>query len=178
MCVCIHFWGASFHFGRKAFGFSDQWSRLATVMVAKTFRIDKFHKRWHQTIGLCVSLFMIKQLLFSLFLTSIFFLISPPPPPPNSPSPWCNCTGWLGVKHQLTYLPPPPPPRPPPSPCSCEFLLILFFMCFLHMLTKTFTYMPCYSQQHWFLLFLLFILFACCPSLFISFNFFSWVLVE
>ena len=23
-----------------------------------------------------------------------------------SPSPWYNCTGWLGVKHQLTYLSP------------------------------------------------------------------------
>ena len=28
-------------------------------------------------------------------------------------SPWYNCTGWLGVKHQLTYSPPPPPPPPP-----------------------------------------------------------------
>ena len=24
--------------------------------------------------------------------------------------PWYNGTGWLGVKHQVTYLPPPPPP--------------------------------------------------------------------
>ena len=41
---------------------------------------------------------------------------SPPHPPPQAPSlpvptplsPWYNRTGWLGVKHQLTYLPTPP----------------------------------------------------------------------
>ena len=36
---------------------------------------------------------------------------------PTNPSPWFNRTGWLGVKHQLTYPPPPIPlhATPPPS---------------------------------------------------------------
>ena len=33
----------------------------------------------------------------------------PPPPPPIHP-PLYNRNGWLGVKHQVNYLPPPPPP--------------------------------------------------------------------
>ena len=47
--------------------------------------------------------------------------LTPPPsththPPPLLPwSPWYNRTGWLGVKHQLTYLLLPWPPSPPNS---------------------------------------------------------------
>ena len=49
-------------------------------------------------------------------------------------SPWYNWKGWLGVKHQITYLPMfwiPPPPTPHPSPTTHKHLYFPFFVCVL-----------------------------------------------
>ena len=41
--------------------------------------------------------------------TRLAFMCALYPVLPHLQSPWYNCTGWLGVKHQFTYLLTPPP---------------------------------------------------------------------
>ena len=47
------------------------------------------------------------------FCLSSLAEVSPPNPP--NPSPWNNRNGWLGVKHQVTYLLTPPTLHPHPT---------------------------------------------------------------
>ena len=62
-------------------------------------------------------------------LQEVSFSSNPPPPPLNSPKlPWYNRTGWLGIKHQLTYLFTPPPQNKQTTHTTKTYLIDVFLL--------------------------------------------------